>query len=490
MKPDSLRSFILAYRMRTMKSLALLAMAAFVGTASGAETKSISDEIQELKERVQKLEEEKAREEKALTEERVSEQEPELVTRLKAVEFQALGMQQQARTIEALEGINAGLSFTTVAQRENGAQTVNGNDESQLNYRVDVAVSLPGGEIGSAKGKLFGQFRIGQGRGLADTFTTFSGPNTTAFQLGGVSEPSDSAVLLAQAWYQIDIPLPLGGFAPQSREHLEFNFGKMDPFVFFDQNNAANDETRQFLTSMFVHNALLDNPIAANVGADAYGFTPGLRLAYHNEQAKPESYRLSLGVFGAGPGANFGSSFGSPFTIGQIETKKRLFSGLEGNYRLYIWRNGQAPSYAGGTQRHSGFGISLDQRVGDATTLFSRFGKAQGEGLPFDQTFSVGTELGGSYWARGADALGVALGVNRVSADFHRDSATVDANGDGTPDFGYVASGTEKVAEIYYRYRLNKQFEVTPDFQLVGQPGGNDAASNVDIYGVRAQLTF
>lgn len=453
-------------------------------------TAELQEQMKRLSERVQKLEQRNAELEQALSTDNMRESEPELATRLKAVEFQALGMQKQARTIEALEGITAGLGFTTVAQRESGAATVRGDGGSQLNYRADVAVSLPGGDIGSAKGKLFGQFRIGQGKGLGDALTTFSGPNTTAFQLGGVSEPSDSAVMLAQAWYQLDVPLPLGGFAPQSREHLEINFGKMDPFVFFDQNNAANDETRQFLASMFVHNALLDNPIAANVGADAYGFTPGLRLAYHNEQARPESYRLSLGVFGAGPGANFGRSFSSPFAIGQIETRKHLFSGLEGNYRLYFWRNGQAPSYAGGTQRHSGFGISLDQRVGDATTLFGRFGKARGEGLPFDQTLSAGAELGGSYWARGADALGVALGINRVSADFHRDSVTVDADADGIPDFGYVASGAEKVAELYYRYRLNRQFELTPDFQLIEQPGGNDAVPDVKIFGVRAQLTF
>jgi high affinity Mn2+ porin len=43
---------------------------------------------------------------------------------------------------------------------------------------------------------------------------------------------------------------------------------------------------------------------------------------------------------------------------------------------------------------------------------------------------------------------------------------------------------------MYYRYRLNKQFELTPDVQLIQRPGGNDAAPAMTILGARAQLTF
>jgi hypothetical protein len=440
-----------------------------------------------LEERVRTLEESQAKLESSLANENISETEPELSSRLKAVEYQALEMQKQAKVVEALEGITAGASFTTVAQRGSGAP----NGDVQLNYRADITASTPAGTIGDTTTKIFGHFRIGQGRGLGGVLTAFSGANTTAFQLGTVEQAETSAVMLAQAWYQADIPLPLGGFKPRSRETLTINFGKMDPFAFFDQNSAANDETRQFLASMFVHNALLDNPLAANVGADAFGFTPGVRVSYLNEKAKPESYRLSLGVFGAGPAANFSRAFTAPFFIVQAETRKRAFFGQDGNYRVYLWRNGQAPTYVTGeTRPHLGLGINFDQRVGDAVTLFGRYGKGWGERLPFDHTVSLGAEVGGSYWQRGADALGVALGTNRVSSDFRRDSPMVDADGDGNPDFGFQAQGWEKVAEVYYRYRINKQFEVTPDFQLIQNPAGNGAAPSVKIFGARAQLMF
>lgn len=435
--------------------------------------------------RVKALEDYTARIEKGLASENVSENEPELTARLKAAEYQGLEMQKSSKVVESLDGIKAGASFTTVAQKASGIE----NRDTHLNYRTDITVSTPAGTMGDTTGMLFGHFRIGQGKGVSDVLTAFAGPNATAFQLGTADLADTTAVMLAQAWYQADIPLPVGGFKPRSRETLTINFGKMDPFGFFDQNRAANDEGRQFLSSIFVHNALLDNPMAANVGADAYGFTPGMRVSYLNEKSKPENYRLSLGVFGAGQGANFSQAFTSPFIIAQAETKQ-MFYGLEGNYRAYAWRNGQAPTYNGDTASHRGLGFNFDQRLGDYTILFGRYGKGWGEGHPFDQTLSLGAEFGGSYWNRGGDALGMALGANKVSTDFRRDSANVDADGDGDPDFGFQASGAEKVMELYYRYRLNSQFEITPDFQYIHHPAGNGTAPSVRILGARAQLMF
>lgn len=439
-----------------------------------------------LADRVKALEENNARLEFSLSSDNISENEPELASRLKAVEAQALDMQKSSKVVESLEGIKAGASFTSVWQKPSGLA----NDESKVNYRADVTVGMPAGEIGNATGSLFGHFRIGQGIGVAEQMTAFSGPNASAFQLGSALEPDTSAVMLAEAWYQLDIPLPLDGFKPQSKQLLTLNFGKMDPFVFFDQNTAGDDESRQFLSSMFVHNALLDNPLAANVGADGYGFSPGVRVAWFNEANKPDTYQLSLGVFGSGPGAAFGESFKSPFVIAQAETATRYF-GERGNYRLMLWSNGQAPTYvADELKSHHGIGLNFDQRADDYTTLFGRYGRAWGNHLPFDQTLSLGAEFGGSYWSRAGDAIGIAVGINRTSSDFRRDALTLDADSDGNADYGFRARGSEKVFEAYYRYRLNAQFELTPDIQWIGDPAGDQAASSVTILGLRAQIVY
>ncbi|MFL6649948.1 MAG: carbohydrate porin [Sulfurifustaceae bacterium] len=460
--------------------------------AAAAEPTETQKELQELRRRVEKLESRNAELERALESERVSETEPELVTRLKAVEFQALGMQKQARTIESLEGINVGVSFTTTAQAVNRAATTDNTGESELNYRVDVAVSLPGGEISNAEGKIFGQIRLGQGLGVTGLRPTFSSPNATTFQLSGVSSAEDSDALLAQAWYQLDVPLPAGGYKPQSREKLTINFGKIDPFVFFDQNAAANDETRQFINNVFVHNALLD--AGRDTGADAHGFQPGLRMAYVSEKQKPLTYGLSLGIFGAGKGAHFENSLRSPFAILQADTHRKFFRGLDGNYRVYLWRNGQATPFNNpfdtATERHAGWGLSADQRVGDTVMLFARYGKETRGRVQFDRVTSLGAEWGGDCWNRAADSVGVAFGRLRSSDAFRVDAPTLDADADSAPDFGYAPDTAEEVIELYYRYRVHKQFELSPDAQWIRNPGGSSTAADAKLIGLRAQVTF
>jgi high affinity Mn2+ porin len=446
-----------------------------------------AEELRKLRERIEKLEENNAKLEAALDDDRLSENQPEIATRLKAVEMQTLNMQKQARTVEALEGLTASVSLTTVAQRARGVPLGTDIASSQLNYRGDISVELPMPAVGDTDSKIFTQFRIGQGNGLNALPSIFAKPNASAFRASG-GNADDSVVILGQAWYQATIPLPMGGFKPRSRESLEINFGKMDPFVFFDQNAAANDETRQFLNTVFVHNALLD--AGGDIGVDANGFSPGIRFSYLNETEKLEKWRLSFGLFGAGQGANYVKFFGSPLVIAQAETQEKFFGGLNGNYRIYAWSNGQGPDYDETASPHSGWGVSFDQRIGDGITAFGRFGQGNKGKLRFDRTVSLGTEFSGNYWRRAGDAIGVAFSAQRISSEFHGDSLTLDADGDGNADYGYTARGSEKVVEIFYRYRINQQFELSPDFQLIQNPAGNGDAAAVKIVGVRAQMMY
>lgn len=461
--------------------------------AADADTAALLAEIQRLTARIEALEQQSKAVDKALDSERISEREPELVTRLKAVELQSLGMLKSARTVEALDGIQVGFSLTTVAQRPSVAVRLPGSDldgqfgNSQLNYRGDAFVTVPLDPIGDVESKVFAHIRFGQGAGLNDLYS-FSKPNASAFRVSSTS-PDDSVAILGQAWYQASIPLPWGGFKPQSKETLEVNFGKMDPFLFFDQNAAANDETRQFLNTAFVHNPLLD--AGGDIGVDRNGFTPGFRISYLNSTDKREPWRLSLGVFGAGNGANYSRFFSSPLILLQAETQLRLMGGLPGNYRLYYWRTGQAPTYEDGSTHRSGWGMSLDQRVGDAWTLFGRYGQhIQGAGARFDKALTAGFELAGYGWQRGGDAVGLAAGWLQSTPGFRAASATLDVDGNGLPDYGYSARGSERLMEAYYRWRINKQFELTPSFQYIARPGGNTDGKPFYALSLRAQLTY
>lgn len=468
--------------------LACLIPAAFAQPALAATQQELEQALQKLTQRIdqleqrnQQLEDAQRRVQQGLESENISEKEPELTSRLKAVEYQSLNSLKAARVIESLEGVTAGVSYTTVAQFPGGvpANAPAGMENSQLNYRADAFVTLPLPTVGDTESRLFGQFRMGQGSGL-NALPSYSKPNASAFRVLS-AQPDDSVAVLGQAWYQASIPLPFGGFKPHSRETLEINFGKMDPFVFFDQNAAANDETRQFLNTVFVHNALLD--AGGDIGVDANGFTPGFRVSYVNSSTKSETWRLSLGVFGAGKGANYQQFFTAPLAIAQAETQWRL-DGNPGNYRAYLWQNGQASSYDDITRSRSGWGVSLDQRVGDAWTLFARYGQhiASG-GARFDRALTIGSEVLGYGWNRGGDSIGMALGWLGTSSDYNAATAA-------STDYGYIANAGEMVSEVYYRFRINKQFELSPDIQYIAHPGAMPGVDAILIVGLRAQLAF
>jgi len=467
----------------TVLALQAAAPAAAAGDVDGNE---VLPRLQALEQRIEQLEAENAALERSLEEPYISSDEPQVAARLKAVESQVNSYRRAARTVESLQGISTGVGLTMMAQGLADAGDTTGKD-GELNYRGDATVSLPAGSLGNAEGFLYTHFRMGQGLGLENPGDAFSSLNSTSFQRPG-STASDSTVLLAQAWYQLNVPLPLGGNPDLSRRHVELNFGKMDPFVFFDQNSIADDETRGFVNQAFVHNPLLD--VGGDVGVDEFGFTPGLRLAYVNDYYKPVQYGVSVGVFGAGEGASFSDSLDSPFVIVQAETAQRLFSGLGGNYRLYAWRNGRGEDFVGNAAVHAGVGLSFDQRVGDYTTAFLRAGWQTRGVVAFDRTLTLGGEWGGSIWNRAADALGLAAGWLQTSDEFRQASPAFDGDGDGLPDIGYPASGSEQVVEIYYRYRLNRQFEISPDVQYIRRPGGNGGAGDILALGLRAQLTY
>lgn len=452
----------------------------------------------ELEKQVKELKDESAAVTAGLDSPRLSQNEPELTVRLKAVEKDALEMKKAAKIAEGLEGIKVGASLATVGQHAYGLPKDVEGGSSQLNYRADVSVELPLQPVGDIEHKLFAHLRMGQGLGLNSAFTNLghfaSAPNALAFRASGTN-PDDSVTILGQAWYQAAIPLPFLGFKPYSRETLEVTFGKMDIFGFFDQNAGGGDEAKQFLNSVFVHNPMLD--AAGEVGVDANGFQPGFVASYLNWFNKPEPWRVSVGLFGTGErGSNYQRSLSSPLLMVQAEKQFR-FDGLVGNYRVYGWNRSQGVDYDGNLNKHTGVGVSIDQRIGDGITVFGRYGKLIKGELPFNQAFTAGVQLNGSYWGRAADAFGIASawlqagsayrsGENGSSCPAGYDDAGT-CNGTA---FSFTPRGAEKVTEIYYRFRLSPQFELSPDFQYVTNGGGNSDAKSVKVFALRANIAY
>jgi hypothetical protein len=367
-----------------------------------------------------------------------------------------------------------------VAQSINAGGAADGRAQTRLNYRGDVTVELPAGSIGDAQGTAFAHVRLGQGTGVALRPTHTSTANSVAFETA--AGPDDSFAILAQAYYQLEWPLRAAGFNDQKGSRIELTMGKIDLFGFFDQNAAAGDEAAQFLNNAFVHNPLLDS--GGDIAADAYGFAPGLRLGYTHVGDNLLNWGVSVGVFGAGSGANFSGSLGKPLTIAQFELSPMQINGEpRGSYRLYAWTNGRTTGLDGNEQRHTGIGLSVDQRIGREWNLFGRWGKRTSGDATFDSALTVGFEHGGRAWGRGKDSLGLAVGWLRT------DGAWRAATADGSLT-GYAATGDERVAELYYRMKVNEHLDLSPDFQLIQRAGGDASASSVRVFGVRASFGF
>jgi high affinity Mn2+ porin len=426
--------------------------------------------VQQMQERLARLEQRNAELEKRLAEDGDAKA---MAARVEDVENEVLALRRQPKPFASPAGLTAGASLTLVAQRAlSGTST--GRDESDFSYRADVEVEMPVGSIGDAEGKLFAHFRLGQGAGFSTLNPTLTGAvNSAAFELGngGVAAADDSVALLAQAWYQLDIPM---GGRSGNLGRLEVTVGKIDPFVFFDQNNLADDESEAFLNNVFVHNPLLDS--GGDAGVDAYGFTPGLRVAYLSDVNGANNWGVSLGVFGSGPGASFDTSFSKPFVIGQVEYNGKAWANLPGAYRLYAWNNGRASDLTGGTERHSGWGISLDQQVAGHLSLFSRIGFSTQGQVAFDRAFTLGCQLSGASWGREKDRLGLAFGLLRTSDEYQL----------ANPGF----SGSEKNVELFYAWQLNDQVHIAPSLQWIGRPGGDPAAKDVTVLGLRAKVAY
>ena len=256
------------------RMLAVAAVCAAVALpAQAADLAQMQALMEQLAARVEVLEKRNAELENALTTERLSEREPEIATRLKALEARTQAMDAPVKRMEALDGIKVEGSITGVAQSADAGATASGQRETRANYRGDVEVTLPGGEWGDITGTAFAHVRFGQGSGVGLRHTYTSTPNSVGFEVGGVVDPDSSFAVLAQGWYQLDIPLPRGRSTQAATQRARVTVGKIDMFGFFDGNAIADDETTRFQNNAFVHNPLLDS--GGGIGADAYVFAPG-----------------------------------------------------------------------------------------------------------------------------------------------------------------------------------------------------------------------
>lgn len=188
----------------------------------------------------------------------------------------------------------------------------------------------------------------------------------------------------------------------------------------------------------------------------------------------------------------------TPFLMGQLRFTTH-WDGREGNYRFYVWGRltPHCMSKSDPTvflncnlidavdrvrikESNIGVGISMDQQLSDSVGFWARLGFQDPHVSQFDKALSAGVVTSGSTIGRSDDALGIAYGIALPSSDYKKATGFSDI---------------ERYIEVYYKFVLGGDgsttgFHLTPDFQIVINPGGNRAIHPVIVPGLRAQFHF
>jgi len=245
---------------------------------------------------------------------------------------------------------------------------------------------------------------------------------------------NQNELTLREAWFMTEL----------ANQKLGLTAGRVDLTNFFDHNAVANDETSQFLSDALVNNPMLG--LSENGAGLAAVFDPksGFTAKFGYQQSSSTAQNLSDSLFYLGEV----SKLFTPFNLG------------EGTYRAWL----RSDNSSGSNQQ--AYGISADQKITAALTLFGRFGSAQTAG-PRDEFYSFGFQLKNGVTFNPEDAWGMGYAQTELGA------------GDA-----------EELLEGYYNLRMTQKmalfFHVT---YATEKPLGAGEVSYL-VPGVRFQATF
>lgn len=263
------------------------------------------------------------------------------------------------------------------------------------------------------------------------------------FEVGGLTLLNGYAARLLE---QNDITLREAWLMTElANQRVGLTLGRVDLTNYFDHNAAANDETSQFLSDALVNNPMLgltENGVGL---AAVYDPKNGFSAKFGYQQSSSTAQNLSDALFYL---AEVTKLF-TPFNLG------------EGNYRAWY----RTDNSSGETL--NAYGVSIDQKLTAALTLFARAGSAQTGGAPRDKFHSIGVQLKNGLVANPDDAWGLGFANTELGA------------GD-----------EEDLLEWYYNLRLTQKMQLSFHLAHVTEkPLGAEEVSYF-VPGVRLQASF
>ncbi|MFP4175721.1 MAG: carbohydrate porin [Candidatus Brocadiia bacterium] len=367
-------------------------------------------------------------------------------------------------------GFEVGLGVTNVYQynlhdgTEPGNGAYSGSYDLEIEGDLDRAFGLRGGTI----------FMLAEGSRAESTGLD----DRSVGSLFGINDDfgGDRSLDITELWYQQDF---LDG-------DLRVRAGKLDLSagyefngvpVAFDGSLYANDEAGQFLNGSLVNNPSIpfpDNGLGVSVfisPLDRWYFAAGAADA--KADARTTGFNT---VFDGNP-----RFFGIAET-GIVPDIRSAKGRLPAAYRMGIW-NTRIPRehlQENRTRRDDVGGyISADQMLWrenkqdlQGLGAFTRLGVASDTVNEVEFFGSLGLSYRGLVPGRGEDVLGLGY-----------------AHGDLSTHGGFSAS-SEQVIEVYYQAQVAPWLRISPDLQLVSDPGGDRSSGDVLAAGVRVQVDF
>jgi hypothetical protein len=253
---------------------------------------------------------------------------------------------------------------------------------------------------------------------------------------------------------------------PLFSDNFRFFIGpRIEHFEIIDTNSFANDEEEDFSSGFFVNNPLI---IALFAGPGA-----GFDWKISDQFSLRGAYIASQGGSSAGNG--FGGLTGSN-TNGSVELEFRPSetSKIKLQYSAYTLQEqepGQPPNTPSKTDA---FGINAEWAITPSVGIFGRYGLGTQKlftpdvadnnlttwqlGLAFPDLFAPGNTL----------AIAAGQPVRATNK----------------------ANGSETDYELYYSFRLNDRITLTPDLQIISQPGNVAGNSTLVLGTLRAVFKF
>ncbi|WP_267220387.1 carbohydrate porin [Dyella silvae] len=291
----------------------------------------------------------------------------------------------------------------------------------------------------------------------------------------------------------------------ESTRRFEVKLGKMAVNDDFDKNRYAGSTRTQFM------NWSLFNNTAWDFAADTRGYTEGLMMAWLDNgwSLRYGIYRMPYEANGQRLVSSLSDSQGQ-----QIELTVQpspdgwalRFLAFRNTARMGIYSDaiaialatGQRPDIRANDQPGRlkyGFAINGELPLADQgdTGLFMRAGWNNGRTESFvftevDRTLSGGFQLSGVHWGRPTDHFAVALDINGLSRD-HRNYLALGGDGFVLGD-GALNYGHEQILEAYYSFTPIAHLTLSPDLQLIHNPGYNRDRGPARFVGLRAHVEF